>query len=104
MLTTKLCALNFLKIAKRMTKNNQGNIGEQWIRNDDGVMAASNEDKWIAWKRHHEKLLKNTEFTWDRNSLSQVDPVSIVPLLKHNNLVMEPISRIKDGKAAGPYY
>ena len=50
------------KIAKRMLKNNQDNIGEQCIRNDDDVLAISDEDKKIALKSYHGKLL-NTEFT-----------------------------------------
>ena len=55
-----------LKIAKRMVKTNQDIIGEQCIRNDDGVLAVSDEDKKIAWKSYYEDL-----FTWDRNSLTQ---------------------------------
>ena len=38
-------------------------IGKQWIRNDDGVLAVSDEDKKIAWKRYYEKFL-NTEFAF----------------------------------------
>ena len=47
--------------AKRMVKINHNIIGEQYIRNDNGIMAASHEDKKIAWKIYHEKLL-NMEF------------------------------------------
>ena len=32
----------------------------------------------IAWKNYYEKLL-NTEFIWDRNSLSQADTASSAP-------------------------
>ena len=56
-----------LKIAKRMVKTNQDTVGEQCIRNDDGVMAVS-QSKKIAWKKYHEKLL-NAGFAWDRNIL-----------------------------------
>ena len=49
------------RIAKRMVKTNQVIIGEQYIRNDDGALAVSDENKKIAWKIYHEKLL-NTEF------------------------------------------
>ena len=49
------------RIAKRMVKTNQVIIGEQYVRNDDGALAVSDENKKIAWKIHHEKLL-NTKF------------------------------------------
>ena len=68
------------KIAKKMVKTNQDIIAEQCIRNDDGVPAASNEDKKIAWNSYHEKLL-NTEFAWDMSNLFQVDTVSGYTLL-----------------------
>ena len=42
-----------VNIAKRMVKINQGFIGEQYIRNDDGVRAVSDEDKKTAWKSYH---------------------------------------------------
>ena len=61
-------------------KTNQNIICKQCIRNDDNVLAVSDEDKKIAWKSYYENLL-NTEFVWDRNNLSQADPVSAVPPL-----------------------
>ena len=45
------------KIAKKMVKTNQDIIGEQCIKNDNGILAVKNEDKKIAWKSYHEKLL-----------------------------------------------
>ena len=79
LLATKLNTLNVLKTAKKMIENNRGINGEQCKRNDNDLMAVSNENKLIAWKSYHEKLLKNSEFAWDRNSLPQVDAVSNVP-------------------------
>ena len=49
------------KIAKRMVKTNQDSIVEHHFKNDDDVLAVINEDKKIAGKSYHEKLL-NTEF------------------------------------------
>ena len=51
------------KIAKRIVKTNQDITGEQCIRNDNGVLAVSDENKKIAWKSYHKKLL-NTELAW----------------------------------------
>ena len=40
------------KIPERMVKTSQHIIGEQCIRNDDGVLAVSDEDKKIVWKSY----------------------------------------------------
>ena len=69
-----------------MSKTNQNIIDEQCIKNDDAVLTVSNENKEIPWKSYHEKLF-NTEFAWDRNSLSQADTVSRVPYLIGRDMV-----------------
>ena len=56
---------NVLKIAKKMAKTNQGIIGENCMRNDNGMLAVSDEDRKIAWKSYLEKFL-NTKFAMDR--------------------------------------
>ena len=58
------------------------------------------EDKKLAWKSYHEKLL-NTNFTWDRNSLSYVDAIGIVHCLIDKSMARESINNIKDGQVAG---
>ena len=52
-------------------------------------------------KSYHEKLL-NTEFVWYRNSLTQTDSISDVPHLINKYMFRELISKMKNGKAAGP--
>ena len=42
------------------------------------------------------------EFAWDKNNVSEVDPVSIVHLLIDKDIVRESISKMKGGKAARP--
>ena len=54
----------------------------------------------MAWKSYHEKLL-NTEFAWDRNSLSQADTVSDIPCLSDKDMVRESVSTTKKKKATG---
>ena len=39
-----------------MVKTNE-DIGEQCIKKDNGILAVKNEDKKIAWKSYHKKLL-----------------------------------------------
>ena len=52
-----------------------------------------------TWKCCYEKLL-NTEFAWDRNSLSQADTITRIPFSIYKRLVRELISKINNGKAA----
>ena len=42
----------------------------------------------------------NTEFTWDRNSLSQADTITSIPCSIDKDMVRESISKIENGKAA----
>ena len=88
------------KITNRMVKTIQDINGGQCIRNDDGLLAVRDEDKKIAWKSNHEKLL-NTEFARNKNSLSQVYKVSSILWLIDKSIIRESISKIKNGKAAG---
>ena len=72
-----------------MVKTNQDIIGEQnfyWWK------------KKRAWKIYHEQLL-NTEFAWDRNSLSQADKITSLPCSIDKDTVRESVSKIKNGKA-----
>ena len=85
------------KTAKRMIKINQGIISEHCIRSDDVVLTVSDEDKKIAWKSYHEKLL-NREFAWNRNSLFQADANSEVLRLTDKEMVRESVSKMKTGK------
>ena len=48
---------------------------------------------------YHEQVL-NTEFAWDRNSLSQADTITSIPCSIDKDTVRESISKIKNGKAA----
>ena len=82
-----------------MVKTNQDIIDVDCFRSYDGVLAVGDEDKKIAWKSYHEKLL-NTEFVLDRNSLSHTDTVGGVTSLKNKKMVRESITKAKNGKAA----
>ena len=57
------------------------------------------EEKKRAWKSYHEKLL-DTEFAWDRNSLSQADTITSISCSIYKDMVRESISKTKNGKAA----
>ena len=83
-----------------MKKTNQDVVGEKCIRNDEGNLASTEEEKKLAWKSHYEKLL-NTEFDWDRDSLSEVHPVEGPAMQIKKEWVEEAIRKMKNGKAAG---
>ena len=61
------------------------------MKDDDGVLVVSDEDKKIVWKSYHEKLLK-TVCAWDRNSLSQGHTASDLPCLTDKDMVRQAIS------------
>ena len=91
---------NLFKYAKRIMRTNEDITGKQYIRNDDGVLVVSDKNEKMTCKSYHEKLLI-TEFAQDRNRLFQTDIVSYVPHLIDKDMVRKPISKIKNGKAAG---
>ena len=63
-------------------------------------MASTEEEKSLAWKNHYEKLL-NTEFDWDRDSLSEVHPVEGQAVQIKKEWFEVAIRKMKNGKAAG---
>ena len=87
-------------ITERMVKAYLDIIIMQCMRDDDGVLVVSDEDKKILWTSYHEKLLK-TECAWDRKSLSQGHTISNLPCLTDKDMVKELISKMKNGKTAG---
>ena len=89
------------RIAKALVKDNRDIIGEQCIRNDDGGLAVSEEDKKVAWKSYYERLL-NTENEWDRKDLGDADPVISAAILIEKDLVREAVQKMRKRKAAGP--
>ena len=89
------------KIAKAMVKTNQDIVGEQCVKNDEGKLAVTNDDKKQAWQSHYQRLL-NTEFEWDRNTLSEEHPVSGPAVRVTKKMVEKAVSKMKNGKAAGP--
>ena len=81
------------RIAKSLVKDNRDIIGEQCIRNDDGILAVSEEAKKVAWKSYYENLL-NTENDWDRNNLSEVEAVASAAVFIEKDMVREAIQKM----------
>ena len=91
---------DIFKVSKQMQKTNQDVVGEQCVRDDTGTLACTEEAQKKAWHSHYNHLL-NVEFDWDQDSLSQAVPVD-EPVKVEKSMVKEAISKMKDGKAAGP--
>ena len=85
------------KIAKMMVKTNQDVIGEQCIRNDDGVLAFSDKDSLESYRKKHLSI----EFALDRNSLSRADRLSDVPRSIDKDMVGESKKAGKDTELSG---
>ena len=84
-----------------MTNTNQDIIGEKCVRDDTGELAFDDKSKKAAWKSYCNKLL-NTEFEWDRNSLSTVEPIAGPAMRIERDWVKSAINKMKSNKAAGP--
>lgn len=89
------------KVAKQMMKTNQDVVGEKCVRDDNGSLAFTDNAKKKAWKAHYQRLL-NEEFEWNKDSLTQVDPVHGPAIRIEKEMVVEAVNKMKTGKAAGP--
>ena len=56
----------------------------------------------MAQKSFHQKLLKNTEFAWEINSLFQVDAVTGAPPLTVKDMIRETIIKTENEKTTVP--
>ena len=64
------------KLAKQLSRERQGVVGEKPVKNDDGVLSMDEEAKKVAWKQHYERLL-NVEFPWNPEDLSDEPPLKV---------------------------
>ena len=90
------------KIARKMKGEHVDIVGEKCIRDHDGNLALSDQDKLTAWKAHYYDKLLNEEFPWNNDSLSQESPVQGPPIYIIEEIVHAAIRKMKTGKAAGP--
>ena len=85
------CDLNYYK----------ENIFEECIRNDDGLFPGSAEDRKIAWKTYHGKLL-NTKFAWNKNNLPKAETMCGPHHLIDKGMVRDSVSKMNNGMVAAP--
>ena len=84
-----------------MRKENNDFVGDKCVRDDGGNLALSEDAKKAAWKQHYERLL-NVEFPWLEDDLPAVEPISGPPIFVTPEMVLSAVSKMKNGKAAGP--
>ena len=83
-----------------MAKTNRDVVGEKCIRNDNGELATTDQEKLLAWQQHYERLL-NEEFNWDEDSLVFNEP-NIGPRPEiDSESVRRALRKMKNGKASG---
>ena len=49
------------QLAKKLKRENADIVGEKCVRNDEGLLALTIDEKFKAWQAHYDKLL-NEEF------------------------------------------
>ena len=83
-----------------MIRTNSDVTGDKCVKNDEGNLACTDEEKLHAWKQHYQKLL-NEEFPWDEEHLVFESPCEGPPPRINRTWVINALRKMKDKKAAG---
>ena len=89
------------KVSETLYKVHPANKYNVCMKNDAGKMPMSEDSKRKAWLEHYQRL-RNAEFDWDLNHLSDESPVEGLPIPITIDMVKKAISQMKAGKAPGP--
>ena len=89
------------KMARRLKRDNVDVVGEKCVRNDDGKLTLTVDDKLKARQSHYQKFL-NVEFPWNAANMGEKAPVEGPAIKITSVMVSKAISKMKSGKAAGP--
>ena len=89
------------KMTKRLKQDNIDLVSEKCVRNEDGKLTLTIDDKLKAWQSHYQKLL-NVEFPWHVANMSEEASVKGTAFKITPEMVSKAISKMKSGKAAGP--
>ena len=89
------------KLAKRMKYENVDISGDSCVKDDAGNLVFDDKGKLEAWRRHYDRLL-NIEFSWNKDALSEQDPIQGPPIWITEGMVSKSMNSMKKGKAAGP--
>ena len=89
------------QLAKKLKRENADIVGEKCVRNDEGLLALTIDEKLKAWQAHYDKLL-NEEFPWNPDTLSDDPPVQGPAIYITPDMVENAMSKMKCGKSSGP--
>ena len=76
-------------------------MGEKPVKNDAGQLSLDEEAKKEAWREHYERL-RNVEFPWNPEDLSEESPVEGPSEPITLEMITKAISKMASGKAARP--
>ena len=89
------------KLAKKLKQDNADIVGEKCVRNDEGLLALTVDEKLKAWQSHYDKL-PNEEFPWNADTLSDDPPTQGPAIYITPDMVRKAMSKMKRGKSSGP--
>ena len=89
------------KMAKRLKQDNVNVIGEKCVRNYDGKLTLTVDDKLKDWQSHYQKLL-NVEYPCNMANMSEEAPLERPAITITPEMVSKAINKMKSGKAAEP--
>ena len=84
---------------KTLKQHNADVVGEKCIRNNEGKLTLTVDDKQKAWQSHYQKLL-NVKFPWNAANISEEVPVEGPAIKITPEMVSKTISKMKPGKPA----
>ena len=88
------------KIAKQMKGTNHDEVGDKCIKNDNGELAVTDDEKHLAWKEHYQRLL-NEEFPRERDDLVYDEPIIGPRPQIEKESGRTALNKMKKGKASG---
>ena len=89
------------RVAKQMVRKNRDVVGAGCVRDNVGKIVVEEDKLLEVWKEHYDRI-SNEEFSWDREGLTDVRPVSGPGEKISEEEVEAAIGKMKLGKAAGP--
>ena len=92
---------NVFRMAKQIVRRNRDVVGASRVKGSDGKIVVDEDKLMDVWRAHYDGI-SNEEFAWDREGLTNVDPVC-GPSERISALEVDAaIGKMKQGKSGGP--
>jgi hypothetical protein len=89
------------RVAKQIVRKNRDVVGEGFVKDSAGKIVVNEKEVMEVWRTYYDKL-SNEEFPWNKDTLTEVEPVcgpvNEITIVE----VMSAIKKMKSNKAAGP--